>query len=345
MFIAPDTDAVRSRAVVLLLLGLGLLATTARAQPPPDRQSLERPAEGRTLVLGQPVAALSAGAATNTQHVFFVTMGTCARVGVWRLTKTPQVFDLPGDDCAYTPYGLALARWATVRSMRGRDVYEVWEVEQSEPWLPYLQPRRLVRRSVAAGSPAPILFFAGGFWVNGRLVRGYAQKLARPPVGVSADGSYVALSSADGTVALYTNDSSKGGKLTRVPYRRDRIIAVKDFGLVLLPGRLERINPLGQLLGSFDLPLAASYGDAACYRPACRPTAALRLADNTPRYAVYLRGKEIHVVDLRLRMDRVLLRVAARVPVQAQLEEGGLTYSHDNRITYVPLRRIQALFR
>lgn len=312
----------------------------------------------RSVRVPGPIAQLSSASLTKpaNQHAAFMTEGMCPKVGVWRLTRVTQTFASRG--CART-YGLSLtdssAQWATVSKTPNGARYELWRslagVRRTRD--PYSKPRALVRRTVAAGRPTPFFLYDGTYWANGRLAGLDSVALDAPPERSTYDRLHsMAVLDAAGTVTVYgVQRGVRDPVRVQVQYEPGEVLALKSSPgsaqyLVLVRGRLDLLSEVSSKTApwfSVPLPDADSYGDDSCYRRSC-PNADLRLADFDWPYAVYIRGRAIHLLHLRTRKDLVVRR-PLEAPVHAQLEPGGLTYSHGNQISYFGRKKIDALFR
>jgi hypothetical protein len=304
-----------------------------------------------------PIAQLSSASLPlpANQHAAFVTGGGCPKVGVWRLTRVAQTF--ASRECART-YGLSLsdssARWGTVRKNATGTRYELWRsaagVRRTRD--PYSEPKALIRRAVAPGQPAPFILYEGTHWLNGRLAGLDSTTLESPPLRAAASRATLAVLDADGALKVYLAKTARADPvLVEAQYGPREVKAIKaeprsSQYLVLVAGRLDMFSGVYSKTTpafSVSLPAADSYGDDSCYRPSC-PVADLRLADFDWPYAVYVRGRAIHFLHLRTRKNLVVRR-PRKAPVHAQLEPGGLTYSHGNQISYLGRKKIDALFR
>ena len=341
---------------MIVMVGLGLIAAGAESAV----HSVEK-----TIILNTPVARLASSARAGVdQHAAFITAGPCPLVGVWRLRGHEQLLSTPGaGTCRSTPFGLSLtgwyALWGTVRVRAGREIYEVWRAGTSDfdvgPGFrgpgrpgPYQVPRRLVSRSVPRGSAAPIVMLGHTYWVDGAVV-GLDGQYPIPPVRLaSMGGNAVAVEAPSGAIDIILGRAFGHPALGHIEYPPGEVRAMRgDTNLgqlaVLRRGQLDLLSTRGELERMFRMPSASSYGDDNCMRPSCT-LPEVRLSDFNWPYVVYVHGRVIHAIHMRTGRDVVVRRPAA-APVHAQMEAGGLTYSHGRRITYVPISKIEALFR
>ena len=337
------------RKVVIAWAGSVLVAVTGAAGADTPDQSVRAPG---------PIAQLSSAslASPSHQHASFTTDGRCPKVGVWRLTPAVQTFT--PRTCART-YGLSLtyasARWGTVRNTASGVRYELWTsaagVRRRRD--PYSQPRAIVRRTVPPGAPAPFILYDRTYWLDGRLAGLDSATLASAPLRAAASGgATMAVLDRDGSFTIFLARSGRADPIeVQASYGPREVRAIKAESrssqyLVLVRGRLDLFAAsYSSTAPGFSVPLpeADSYGDDSCYEPRC-PVADLRLADFDWPYAVYIRDRAIHLLHLRTGKDLVIRR-PHETPVHAQLEPGGLTYSHGSQISYFGRKKIDALFR
>jgi hypothetical protein len=112
---------------------------------------------------------------------------------------------------------------------------------------------------------------------------------------------------------------------------------------VLRVGALDVYSQLRDTLRSWPVPAARSYGDDHCGSIRC-PLAALRLADLHGELAVYVLGRELHVLRVTDGTD-VIVRRPTSGPVHAQLEAPGLSYSAGRRVFFIPRRELDRRLR
>lgn len=312
----------------------------------------------RSVPVPGPVVQLASASLPKpaNQHAAFMTVGPCPKVGVWRLTSVAQTF--ASRECG-PAYGLWLSdsilRWATARKVANGTRYELWQslAGTRRTRDPYSKPVALIGRTVAPGAPAPFIMYEGAYWANGRLVGLDSATLDAPPVRTApGPGATLAVLDANGAFRVYEGRTLRPDPVgIQAQYGPREVRAIRGDTmssqfLVLVPGRLDLYSAVYSKTApafSVSLPAARSYGDDSCYKPNC-PVAELRLADFDWRYAVYIRGQAIHLLHLRTRKDLVVRR-PLEAPVHAQLQPGGLTYSHGNRISYYGRKKIDALFR
>ncbi len=274
---------------------------------------------------------------------------------MWRLIGVAQTF--ASQECART-FGLSLtyssAHWGTVRKTAQGVRYELWRsaagVRRRRD--PYSEPKALVRRTVPSTAPAPFVLYDRTYWLNGRLAGLESATLESAPLRAASGGETMAVLDRDGSFTVYLARTPRADPIdVQAKYGPSEVRAIKAESrssqyLVLVRGRLDlfsRVYSSSDPGFSVPLPEAGSYGDDSCYKPSC-PVADLRLADFDWPYAVYIRGRAIHLLHLRTGKD-IVVRQPREAPVHAQLEPGGLTYSHGNRISYFGRKKIDALFR
>src|SRR5204862_6707742 len=104
----------------------------------------------------------------------------------------------------------------------------------------------------------------------------------------------------------------------------------------------------GPRSGPWTLPSSSSSGDAVCGDPSGCRLSALRLEDFQSGIAVYVVGRDVHLLRLADRSD-VRIRPPGIGPVHAQLEAPGLFYSYRpaaspgrGRVAFVPMAAVLA---
>jgi hypothetical protein len=213
-------------------------------------------------------------------------------------------------------------------------------------------PRSAVWRVVSSGSACP---GAGGLGAlpRCRSIRETTGPLRLLAVGggrvaTTAGDQGVEVRSADGT-PLYAGVLPGAMRATRV-----------DGGVLLVLTRAGNQNSLwavdtntadGRRSGPWALPPSTSSGDAVCGDPSGCPLAALRLEDFQSGIAVYVVGRDVHLLRLSDKRD-VRIRAPGLGPVHAQLEPSGLFYSYRpaaspgrGRVAFVPMAAVLARFR
>jgi hypothetical protein len=172
---------------------------------------------------------------------------------------------------------------------------------------------------------------------------------------LSVAGGSVALLQPDGSVVVTT---LAGETNATVPFAPGELRAARldtDGGslaaLVATGGKngLRVYDPAGALVHAYALPAARTSGDGTCGDPnGCGP-AALRLEDVQSGIAVYVLGRDVHLLRLA-DGKRAVVRAPGRSPVHAQLEPDGLYYSYSltprsSRVAFLPFSGLAARFR
>jgi hypothetical protein len=110
-------------------------------------------------------------------------------------------------------------------------------------------------------------------------------------------------------------------------------------------------TPDGRRSGPRALPPSRSSGDAVCGDPSGCRLATLRLEDFQSGIAVYVVGRDVHLLRLADKRD-VRIRAPGLGPVHAQLEASGLFYSYRHaasprrgRVAFMPMAAVLARFR
>jgi hypothetical protein len=203
-------------------------------------------------------------------------------------------------------------------------------------------PRGSVWRIVPAGSACP----DGGLGSRRRcaLVQAALGRLRLLAVG----GGLVALKAADGSLVV---TSAAGAVRSAVPFAPGQLRAARIDGdgktivaLVSSGGRntLSVLTPAGTVRRTIPLRATKTAGDDPCGDPEGCSVPALRLEDLHAGVAVYVLGRDLHLVDVTTGRDRKI-RVPGGGPVHAQLEAPGLFYSYQpassrnrGRVAFVP---------
>jgi hypothetical protein len=212
-------------------------------------------------------------------------------------------------------------------------------------------PRSAVWRIVPSGSACP---GAGGL---GALARCRSIREATGPLRLLAvGGGRVAMTAGDQGVDVRSTDGTPlyAGVLPGA-MRAARI----DGGVLVVLTRLGAENRLwavdtnvadGRPSGSWPLLASKSSGDAVCGDPSGCRLAALRLEDFQSGIAVYVVGRDVHLLRLSDRRD-VRIRPPGLGPVHAQLEAPGLFYSYRpasspgrGRVAFVPMAAVLGRF-
>jgi hypothetical protein len=204
-------------------------------------------------------------------------------------------------------------------------------------------PRGSVWRIVPAGSACP----DGGLGSRRRctLVAGALGRLRLLAVG----GGLVAMKGADGSLLV---TSAAGTVRSTVPFGPGQLRTARIDGdgktvvaLVSSSGRnaLTVLAPGGALRRTIQLPATKTAGDDPCGDPEGCLVPTLRLEDLHSGVAVYVLGRDVHLVDVATGRDRKI-RVPGAGPVHAQLEPPGLYYSYRpaasrnrGRVKFIPM--------
>jgi hypothetical protein len=313
------------------IVAIALLAVPAAAQ------------NGRALRTGTPVRALAADG--DPYEIAFLTAarsGGCGAVWIWRPgTAARRLGPTPCGPATSTGrglYGLSFgggtAVWVT---------YTGGNIREHSVWLTRGLKRATRLKFVThdVDSPSPLLIGDGGaFAIGSKLYVASARlvdswELEGAPAAVAASDPFVLVRLQDGPILVY--DRSGRPIEARFDYQRGVALAARSFDariVVLRRGVLDVLDVVRGLLRSWPLPGARSYGDDYCGRVSC-PLAALRLADLQGQLALYVRGREVHVLRVSDGKD-VVIRRAAVGPVHAQLEPSGLTYSAGRGVYFIP---------
>jgi hypothetical protein len=210
--------------------------------------------------------------------------------------------------------------------------------------------RSAVWRIVPSGSACPS---SSGLGASRRCA------LVQAAVGnlrlLAAGSGLVAMLAGENTVTLR---SARGESLAAATPNGQVLAARLDGSLVVALVRrgsanvLVRIDTKGAIADVARLPGAKSSGDAVCGDPSgCRLLPALRLEDFQSGIAVYVIGRDVHLLRLSDKRD-VKVRAPGGGPVHAQLESSGLFYSYRpaaspgrGRVAFMPFPAVLALFR
>jgi hypothetical protein len=213
-------------------------------------------------------------------------------------------------------------------------------------------PRSAVWRVVPSGSACP---GAGGL---GALPRCRPVREVTGPLRLlAAGGGRVAMTAGDQGVEVRATDGTPlyAGVLPGA-MRAARI----DGGVLLVLTRSGNQNSLwavdtnaadGRQSGPWPLPASRSSGDAVCGDPSGCRLAALRLEDFQSGIAVYVVGRDVHLLRLADKRD-VRIGAPGLGPVHAQLEPAGLFYSYRpaaspgrGRVAFMPMAAVLGRFR
>jgi len=212
-------------------------------------------------------------------------------------------------------------------------------------------PRSAVWRVVPSGAACP---GAGGL---GELPRCRSIRETTGPLRLlAAGGGRVAMTAGDQGVEVRATDGTPlyAGVLPGA-MRAARL----DGGVLVVLTRSGNQNSLwvvdtniadGRPSGSLPLPPSTSSGGAVCGDPSGCRLAALRLEDFQSGIAVYVVGRDVHLLRLADKRD-VRIRAPGLGPVHAQLEPSGLFYSYRpaaspgrGRVAFMPMAAVLARF-
>jgi hypothetical protein len=268
--------------------------------------------------------------------------GGCGAVRVWtppaRAATSPgKVACGPTTSTGRGAYGLSLAGdplWVTYTGGNFRE-HRVWR-----------RGRVIQMVTHDVGEASPLLVGTGGAYAVGdRVTVGRrAWRLAERPLGLSAKTQFTVARLASGPVVRV--DSVTGEETGRFEYPRRAAHAARVYGtrvVVLRTGEIDVYSNARDTLRTWPLPAARSHGDDFCGSDLC-PLATLRLADLHGDLAVYVLGRELHVLRVTDGTD-VVVRRPATGPVHAQLEAPGLSYSAGSRVFFIPRRELDRRLR
>ena len=213
-------------------------------------------------------------------------------------------------------------------------------------------PRGTVWRVVPSGSACPGADGLGAL-PRCRLVQSLTASLRLLAVG----GGRVAMRNGDTFVEVRAAD---GTPLDSGVFAGSVRAARIDGGVLVVLTRSGNENSLWavntnladrRLLGPWPLPASRSSGDAVCGDPSGCRLAALRLEDFQSGIAVYVVGRDVHLLRLSDKRD-VRIRAPGLGPVHAQLEPPGLFYSYRpaaspgrGQVAFLPMAALLARFR
>ena len=243
--------------------------------------------------------------------------------------------------------GTFIGRVAGDRSLLA---FDWWS--QCTPCATPVAPRSAVWRVVASGSACPGANGLGAL-PRCRPIRAVAGPLRLLAVG----GDRVATTAGDQGIEVRSTD---GAPLYSGVFPGAVRAARLDDGVLLVLTRAGNQNSLwtvdtnaadGRRSGPWALPPSSSAGDAVCGDPSGCPLPALRLEDFQSGIAVYVVGRDVHLLRLSDKRD-VRIRAPGPAPVHAQLEPSGLSYSYRaaaspgrGRVAFVPMAAVLARFR
>jgi hypothetical protein len=319
---------------VLVLLGAVVLATPAAARVGPG---VRAPANVTVLVAEGGRAAFLAAAAN----------GGCGAVRTWtppaRITRTPsKVACGPRTSTGRGSYGLSgsngVPLWVTYTGGNIRE-HTVWR-----------GGRRVGFISHDVDSSSPLLVGERGAYAVGTTVTVFGKtgrrswSLEERPLELSAGTPFAVARLASGAVERI--DAATGEVDARWDYAEGEARAAKISGsqvVVLRVGQIDVYTSSRDTMRSWPVPAARSYGDDYCGVVRCA-LAALRLADLQGDLAVYIDGRDVHVLRVSDGTDVVVRRPAVG-PVHAQLESSGLFYSAGRNVFFIPRSELNRRLR
>jgi hypothetical protein len=310
-------------------LGLVLLAALVVAVPAAARVDPAAKAPATVTVLageGKKVAFLAAGA-----------NGGCGAVRTWTppsvVTRSVKVVCGPRTSTGRGAYGLSFSGgvplWVTYTGGNIRE-HSVWR-----------GGRRVAFVSHDVDSPSPLLVGEHGSFAVGQRVTVFTPAGRRSwnldglPLALSAGTPFAVVRLASGAVERV--DAATGVVEARWDYAKGEARAAKISGsqvVVLRVGQLDVYSTSRDTMRSWPVPAARSYGDDYCGSVRCAP-AVLRLADLRDDLAVYVDGRDLHLLRVTDGTDVVVRRPLAG-PVHAQLESSGLFYSAGRKVFFIP---------
>lgn len=318
---------------VLVLLAAVVLATPAAA-----RTSSARAPANVTVLAAEGTRASFLSAAAN---------GGCGAVRTWSTKWTVarpagKVVCGPRTSTGRGSYGLSVSNgiplWVTYTGGNIRE-HTVWR-----------GGRRVAFISHDVDSPSPLLVGERGAYAVGTRVTVFGKtgrrswSLEERPLGLSAGTPFAVARLASGAVERI--DAASGEVDARWDYAKGEARAVKISGsqvAVLRVGQIDVYTRSRDTMRSWPVPTARSYGDDYCGVVRCA-LAALRLADLQGDLAVYIDGRDVHVLRVSDGTDVVIRRPAVG-PVHAQLESTGLFYSAGRNVFFIPRAELNRRLR
>lgn len=160
---------------------------------------------------------------------------------------------------------------------------------------------------------APFVMGDRAYWLDGAVVYpGSAYAGAPPrsdpgfeiaPKQLVAGVTYLAMLPSEGVIETYLQNTLPGDQpVARIEL--DGILSavkIDENRLAVLQTRTLRVVSVrGEPIAQLELPAARSYGDDRCFVPKCA-VAELRLADFEWLYAIYVRGRDVHALNVKNR--------------------------------------------
>jgi hypothetical protein len=272
--------------------------------------------------------------------------GGCGAVRTWTppsiVVRSSKVVCGPRTSTGRGVYGLSISGgvplWVTYTGGNIRE-HSVWR-----------GGRRIAFIGHDVDSPSSVLVGEHGSYAVGRRVTVFTNagrrswNLDEPPLGLSAGAPFAVARVASGAVERV--DAATGVVDARWDYAKGEARAAKISGsqvVVLRVGQLDVYSSSRDTMRSWPVPAARSYGDDYCGSVRCA-LAALRLADFRGELAVYMEGRDLHVLRVTDGTDVVMRRPLVG-PVHAQLESSGLFYSAGRKVFFIPRAQLDRRLR
>lgn len=317
---------------------LVLLAAVVLAAPAAARLTSVRAPANVTVLSAEGTRAYFLSAAAS---------GGCGAVRAWSTKWTlarlgGKVVCGPRTSTGRGAYGLSVSNgvpmWVTYTGGNIRE-HAVWR-----------GGRRVAFLSHEVDSPSPLLVGERGAYAIGTRVTVFGKtgrrswNLEERPLGLSAGTPFAVVRLASGAVERI--DAATGEVDARWDYAKGEARAAKISGsqvAVLRVGQIDVYTSSRDTMRSWPVPAARSYGDDYCGLVRCA-LAALRLADLQGDLAVYIYGRDVHVLRVSDGTDVVVRRPSVG-PVHAQLESSGLFYSAGRNVAFIPRSELNRRLR
>ena len=271
----------------------------------------------------------------------------CGALRTWtppaRLARTPaKIVCGPRTSTGRGSYGLSLSTgvplWATYTGGNIRE-QTIWRGGRRIAFISHdvdsQSPLRMGERGTYAVDDNVTVFDKTGR---------HSWSLEERPLAISGGTPFAVARLTSGAVERI--DSATGDVDARWDYARGEARAAKISGsqvVVLRVGQIDVYSNSRDTMRSWPVPAARSYGDDYCGTVRCG-LAAVRLADLQGDLAVYVAGREVHVLRVTDGRD-VFVRRPAVGPVHAQLESTGLFYSSGRNVNFVPRSELNRRLR